>query len=178
VPKKAASKRKQSKARDGGPKKGRTAYSFFQKAEYKRLKTTHAETSFAVKSRLVADRWKGLDSVAKERYAQLSDADKGRYAQEMKVYEKKREREGESGGVGVEKENDSEPGAAGGGLKKKRNVKKSSKESDSNWAQTCDTLSQANAEGPVPGQYARARREGGVKDYAAMFAYPDSDDDY
>ena len=67
-------------------------------------------------------------------------------------------------------------------MKKKRNVTESSEESDeesdSNWAQTRDTSSQANAEGPVPVQHARAQREGSAKDYAAMFAYPDSDDDY
>ena len=194
VPKKPASKRKQSKARDGGPKKGRTAYSFFSKAEYKRLKTTHAGTSFAEKSRLVADRWKGLDGVAKERYAQLSDADKGKCAQEKRVYEKKRQREGDGGGaapVDVQHDSSSKKKKAQrrpstsvrGGLKKQSNTRsdaesdeESDEESDGNWVQT---RGRANGEGPVHSmrQHARAQREDRV-DYAAMFENPGSDDDY
>jgi len=69
-----------------GPKKAKSAYTFFYKEEYKRVHERHPEMSFADVSKEVGRLWSELDAVSKAPFEEMASADKERHNLEMESY--------------------------------------------------------------------------------------------
>jgi len=83
--KKAAGKGKKAKAANTGPKKPKSGFMFFSQERRLTLKEEQPELSIIEASKVLGAEWKTLSDAAKQKYMDLYEEDRKRYAREKEA---------------------------------------------------------------------------------------------
>lgn len=88
----SASKREQ-RLRSGKPKKALSAFMYFTQAKRAETREAHPGITFGEIAKIMGAMWKDMSEADRKPYVDLAEADKVRYAGEMKVYTDKKAEE-------------------------------------------------------------------------------------
>jgi structure-specific recognition protein 1 len=87
--KSASSKKKKAKKDPNAPKRGLSAYMYFNQEKRSQLKEENPDLSFGDLGKLVGQKYKAMTPEEKAKYDKMAKDDKERYVREMKAYKSK-----------------------------------------------------------------------------------------
>ena len=83
--KKSATKTKKPKAKSDGPKKPKSGFMFYSQERRVSLKTEQPSLSITDASKVIGAEWKALTDADKQKYLDLAEQDRKRYADEKEA---------------------------------------------------------------------------------------------
>eukprot|EP00954_Amorphochlora_amoebiformis_P008945 695293-Amorphochlora_amoeboformis.AAC.1 len=91
------------KRKKGGPKKAKSAFTFFSQAKRKAIQDANPDKGFGAISKLVGEKWKQLSAEDKEEYLELASKDKVRAKEDRKKYDEEHKDDPDDEDVGSKK---------------------------------------------------------------------------